>query len=132
MDSERFHLKLSLTLLKQASMFIRLFPLIIFISFAESCVSQAADRGRPANQSTEAKQLTTKQELAINSIAKKHRNGNVNLQMIKKEIQSQTILSSVSVQSALGQVMTKIQEDAEKDVEYASINAHSATDRKDS
>lgn len=101
--------------------------MVVYNIFSQKIVTENSNL-----QNSDANQLTAKERAAINAIAKKHKDGTVSFQAIKKEILGQPGLSSMSIQSAFNVVMMKIEQNAEKDLQYASREAQFAADKKDS
>jgi hypothetical protein len=119
--------------MKQAIMYKHIFFCCLsLLIMAIPSLSQTPDAGRPATPGNDDHELTSKEIAAINTIAKSHRTGAINLETIKKEIQGRSDLSAVSVRDALNRVMMKIQQNAEKDLQQADDDLKSANEKKDS
>ena len=114
--------------MRKAILFLPLF----FLGIAHKAFSQKIISASASSKDIVLGQLTAKQQAAVNAIAKKHRQGAVSLQMIKKEIRGRSDLSSMSVEDATDIILMQVSQDAEDDLKNAEASIQSANEKKDS
>jgi len=102
----------------------------LFIFITQVFAQPKVGTNLPLN--SQADQLTPHQQAIVAAIANKYRSGAVNAASIKKDIKGQSALSSLPVTDAVNLVMTRINQNAENDLQSAEAEVQSASTRKDS